>query len=221
MTNSRFNHRQRVTSKENTSSPKNNQAQKSPGNFKHEEAAKERDEIETCDSTAVSNIEPLNKKQIKKLHLQLRHGAKTAIEIYIRAAGVWHSSIATVIENVFEECKCRESFPPVPHTKVAVRPPLSDPQERICKDVIHLDGKNFLHSVEECTSWSEAGYIARKKMVSQIALLHRMHHMRHGAPKRIWCDREYDNNEFKEVCRESDTELIIVAAKLHEANRLI
>ncbi len=163
----------------------------------------------------------LTRRDITKLHLQLRHGTASALEKYIRAAGLWVNEMAQVIDDVLLKCPCRVASNPVPHTKVASRPPTTDPQAFISIDVVQLGGKNFLHTVDECTSWSEVGHIHRKSMDVQISVLRLIQHLRHGPPRTIRCDREYDNEQFKEFCSEHDTELLPVAANDHEANGLI
>lgn len=163
----------------------------------------------------------LNKREVIKLHLQLRHGTATSMENYIRAAGLWHGSMQNTIAEIIQQCGCQLAFAPKPHVKVGVRPPSTEPQACISIDVIHLEGKNYIHSIDECTTWSEAGCIPNKSMESQIRVLKRMQHLRHGAPRTIRCDNEYNNTEFKEFCKQYGTELIPTAANDHEANGLI
>lgn len=175
--------------------------------------------IDTTSATRSNKI--LDKAGISKLHLQLRHGTKTALTKYIRAAGLWGDTTSHDIEEVIQACGCRIAMPPKPHTKVGRRPPTAEPQKRISIDVIHLGGNNYLHVVDECTSWSEAGRISRKSMNVQIDVLRQIQFLRHGPPEFIRCDREYDNEEFRAFCAEHGTELVPVAANDHESNGLI
>lgn len=48
-----------------------------------------------------------------------------------------------------------------------------------------------------------------------------MQYQRHGPPKSIRCDREYDNAQIRAFCAETTTILNVVAANDHESNGLI
>lgn len=85
------------------------------------------------------------------------------------------------------------AFPPSQHHKVAQRPPTTKPQAHISVDIVHLDGKDLLHVVDECPSWSEAKFLSWRDMDTQILTLKHMQHLRHGPPKTIRCDRAYEN----------------------------
>lgn len=163
----------------------------------------------------------LSKHDVHKLHLHLRHATATSLKNYIRAAGMWDTSMESIIGDVIQTCPCRLAHPPTPHVKVATRPPSTSPQAHISLDIIHLGGKNYLHTVDECTTWSEAGHIPNRTMETQIRVLTRIHHLRHGAPKTIRCDNEYNNDEFQTFCNEHGTTLLPVAANDHESNGLI
>ena len=126
-----------------------------------------------------------------------------------------------LIEDVIQQCSCNLAFAPRPHAKVGARPPSTEPQANISIDVVHLGGKNFIHAVDECTSWSEVGHISSKAMDVQIRVLYRMQHLRHGPPKTIRCDNEYNNKDFQAFCATNETQLIPVAADDHEANGLV
>lgn len=125
------------------------------------------------------------------------------------------------IKDVVQNCECRSAFKTSPHSKVAVYPPSLYPQVNISLDLIHLDRRNYLHSIEESTSWSEIGYICRKTMDVQIELLRRFQYQRHGPPKSIKCDKEYDNVQFRTVCAETMPILNLVTANDHDSNGLI
>lgn len=96
---------------------------------------------------------------IKKLHIQPRHDTATEIENYIRAAGLWDNTLEQTIEDVIISCPCRTVSRSAPHAKVATRPPSTESQANISIDVILIGGRNYIHTVDECTSWSEAGHI--------------------------------------------------------------
>ena len=54
----------------------------------------------------------------------------------------------------------------------------------------------------------------------QIETFKHIQLLRHGAPKTIQCDREYDNQEFRAFCESHDISLRFSAAHDHEANGL-
>lgn len=68
--------------------------------------------------------------------------------------GLWHADLYDFIKYIISDCGCRFGDPPTPHPKVATRPPTDRPQALVSIDVIKLEGKYFLHLVDECTSWS-------------------------------------------------------------------
>lgn len=92
---------------------------------------------------------------------------------------------------------------------------------RVSIDVLHFEERNFLHSVDEATSWSEAMPIVTKTISHQISVLERMNIWRQGAPLIIRCDNEYNNKEFQEFYLMNGTQIVPVAANDHEANGLI
>ena len=163
----------------------------------------------------------LEKADIRKIHLQLRHASRTSMLRYIKLAGITDKNVRKMVDAVVSECPCNLALPPKPHSKISARPPSDRPQERISIDVIHLEGRNYLHAVDESSRWSEAGHICSKAMRVQIDVLYRMQHLRHGSPKFIRCDREYFNSEFRAFCDQHQTELIAVAANDHESNGAI
>lgn len=118
----------------------------------------------------------LTVKDVLKLHLQLRHGTSTALKNYIRATDLWDSKMEHRINNVIQTFECLSAFMSKLNFKVSLRPPSLEPQTSISIDIIHLERKNYLHSINECISWSEAGYICRKTMDVQIEVLRRIQH---------------------------------------------
>ena len=63
------------------------------------------------DSEPRAAVDTLTEKDIKKLHLQLKHGTKTAMVKYIRAANLWTKTIEQMIQNVVTNCACRTASP--------------------------------------------------------------------------------------------------------------
>lgn len=166
-------------------------------------------------------MDTISINDIAKGHVRLRHGTATALANYIRAAGLCAPDMQETINTVIRDCECQGTFRPSPHAKVATRPPSSEPQTHIIIEVIKHGGKKYLHSVDECTNWSEAGCIHRKTMDVQIEDLRQIQYIRHGPPQSINCDREYHNSQFMQFCAKTNTALHLVAANDYEPNGLI
>ena len=158
---------------------------------------------------------------VKKINIQLKHATKTAISKYLKLAGLWSAEVETILNEFINECECRLASGPTPHAKVGRSPPSTEVQRHISLYLVHTEENNFIHVVDHCTGWSEAGYVNRKSMDVQIRVLTQIQLIRHGCPTTIQCDREYDNVEFKKLCASSSNRLNFVAANDHEANGLI
>lgn len=144
-------------------------------------------------ASLATNTKVLTVQDLSKLQLRLKHGTNTALKNYIRAMGFWDCGMEHKNNNVIRRREYSSAFMPKPHFKVAHRPRSLEPQANISINIIHLEWKNQLHSIDECTSWSGAGYISRKTMDVKIEVLRRIQHQRHGPPKFIMFDTEYDN----------------------------
>jgi len=48
-------------------------------------------------------------KNLKKLHLQLKHGTHTAMRDYLRSAGYWNPELDQSISSLLQECSCKEA----------------------------------------------------------------------------------------------------------------
>lgn len=71
----------------------------------------------------------LSRQDLKKIHLQLKHGTITAVRDYVRSAGMWHANMYDVVQSIITDCGCRLGDPPTTHPKVATRPPTDSSQE--------------------------------------------------------------------------------------------
>ena len=116
-------------------------------------------------ATSESSSQPkLSKTEIRKLHLQLRHGSKTAMEKYLKTAGLFCSELDALVREVLAECACVLASAPKPHAKISTRPQPTDVQEEIHIHVIYIENKLFLHCIDACTAWSETGHLSLKCM---------------------------------------------------------
>lgn len=134
---------------------------------------------------------------------------------------MWYPSMADYITSIIQLCSCPQSSTPAHHPKVAIRPPSVDPMNRIIIDILHFESNNFLHSVDEATAWSEAGRITNKIITHKLAVIERIHSWRHGTPRYIRCDNEFNDDEFVIYYLYHGIKLLPVAANDHEANGLI
>lgn len=70
----------------------------------------------------------LNEEDIEKLNLQLFHGSKTAMEKYLRVAGLCSSCVESLIDKMFHKWDCNLECHPKSQTKVGTRPSSTDIQ---------------------------------------------------------------------------------------------
>lgn len=182
----------------------------------HEQEAERAEQLDTS-----SGPTRLSRQDLKKVHLKLKHGTGTAVRDYVRSVVLWHADLDEVVRSVITNCGCRLGDPPTPHPKVAARPPTDRPQALVSIDVIKLEGKDILHSVDECTSLSEAAHIFSKSMECQSKVFYNMHVLRHGPPLSIRCDNKYNNGPFADFCKTMDIALLPMASNDHEDNGLI
>lgn len=80
--------------------------------------------------------------------MKLKHGTITAVRDNVRLAGMWNTSMEKVIRSIITECGCHLGDTPTQHRKVVARPPTDLPQALVSIDVIKLEVRNFLHSVD-------------------------------------------------------------------------
>lgn len=120
--------------------------------------------ISPIDSTVAPRASYLTKSEIKKLHWQRHHRTSMSNENYILAAGMWEKGMDQTVTEIIQRFGFHLPFTPSPHVKVATRPHSTEAQACISTGVIQLGGKNDVHSIDKCTSWSEAGCISSKLM---------------------------------------------------------
>lgn len=157
-------------------------------------------------------------KDLKKLHLQLRHGTKTQMTDYIKAAACWDDSLNQPLEDLLSSCKCHLAFPPKNHPIASINPPKTEKQSHVLVDILNLEGFNFLHVVDRATGWSELGLLRRKLLKEQIRVFRAIQLHRHGPPLTITGDQEYNKVEIKSFCNEIGAQLVPTSANDHEAN---
>ena len=162
--------------------------------------------------------ESLGKKEIRKIHLQLRHGSKTEIINWLKAANKWKKNLNPIIDEVIEDCGCSLASPPSPHPVASITPPSSAKHEKACMDIVFLESTPILHVIDKATGWSETGILRSRRAEDQVKLFKSIYTLRHGAPKIIYADNEFKNSAFEAFCHTNDIELISIAANAHESN---
>lgn len=158
------------------------------------------------------------KKRIKRIHLHLRHGAKTAIMQYLRLAEKITPYTESLVAQVVHECPCQFGVGPKQHQTVSVSPPEIEKQAHISMDILYFSQIPFLHTVDHSTGWSEIGKLGNRSMVNVIRTFQMIQTFRHGPPNVITADGEFDNAPFKHYCDEIESNLIIVSPDDHEGN---
>eukprot|EP00171_Calliarthron_tuberculosum_P001417 IDg1417t1 len=164
------------------------------------------------------NLKAFDAKDLRKLHLQLRHGTATQMRDYIRTAGRWYSALNKEIELVLLACECKIAHPPKPHAVASVNPPNRRKHEDVAVDIINLEGFNFLHIVDKCTGWSEIGNLRRRDLKEQVKIFRKIQVLRHGPPFKIYGDNEYNKPVFLAFCDEIGAQFVPIPANDHEAN---
>lgn len=162
-----------------------------------------------------------NEAELLKLHVQLKHASVIQVQNYLNTAELWSNDQLPLLNSVISSCKCRLAFPPEPHAVASTSPPGNEIQRHLAVDVIHLGDQNFLHCIDRITGWSELGILSTRQLSEQVNVLKRIQINKHGVPRTIHCDREYNKGDFLEYCTDVGIRLIPVAANSHESNGAI
>jgi len=171
----------------------------------------QKDQTKSTSSNRAVSHKPFDPKNLKKLHLQLKHGSHTAMRDYLRAANYWNPEFDENIPSLIEECGCIVANPPLPHAVVSSSPVPKSKQTHIGLDVIFIEGVTCLHSVCRLTGWSETTTLSSRRLQEQSDAFMAIQIHRHGIPISVHCDREYNKGEFKILCENLGINLIPVA----------
>jgi len=175
---------------------------------------------EDCEEVDV-NPKTFNAKDLTKLHLQLKHGTKTAMQDWIKASKLWDPALEKSIDEVLLKCECKKASPLNPHPQVSTTIPDRKPQEEVALDIITIEGSKFLHIVDKCTGWSETALLKQKTLKHQIRVFINSQIHRHGTPTKIYGDNEYNKKEFLQFCASIRATFAPIPAYDHEANGAI
>lgn len=102
-----------------------------------------------------------------------------------------------------------------------MRPTSTQPQAQTSINVIHLGGRTYIHSINECMTWSEAGCISSKQWAFEVMCYNAFSISDMVDQKKIQWDDEYKDETFVVFCSETGTELFAVAASYHKASGLV
>lgn len=172
---------------------------------------------EKCDCIS-KNKSLLNRKETAKQHIQVRIGTLTAIEKYICAAGLLDEKTQNICGWVIMDCNRRTSFSPSPHTKAVPRSSSIDPQAHITIDVVHSERRNYIHAVDESTTWSEATTLServwsyRYQKYDEIII---------SDTARWRLISAIENTRYTSICYKTWPEMVVVTANDHETDCLI
>lgn len=67
-----------------------------------------------------------NPDNLKKLHLQMKHGSRSAMKEFIQSARQWNDNLNHNITELLKECNCVQAGTLVPHAVVSSNPPPSE-----------------------------------------------------------------------------------------------
>lgn len=156
--------------------------------------------------------------KLKKLHLALKHGSATAMQDWLKSAGVWHADLKRCINELLLECSCKVSIEPKPHPIVSTNLPERHKQTSVSLDILFLEGTPVMHIIDKCTGWSETSALRRRLLEEQVETFVAIWIYRHGLPKKIHADREYFRGVFAAFARDNGIQHVELAANDHEAN---
>lgn len=194
------------------------------GNCAHKSKSAETNDTRNIGRTAMTDAtrrRSFSNAELLKLHTQLKHATKSQLSSYLKTADMWYDGLLAQIEGAISGCKCRLAFPPTPHAVASSTPPGTEVQCHLSVDVINLEGHNFLHCLDRASGWSEIGMLSRKDLAEQVRVFRRIQANRHGIPRSIHCDREYNKGAFQQYCDEMHINIVPVAAHSHESNGAI
>lgn len=155
---------------------------------------------------------------LRKLHLQLRHGSFTAMKYFLKATGMCKEELSKNITELLKKCPCVQAQSPLPHPIVSRTPPSIENQTDLGVDLIFLDGVPCLHVVCRTTSWSETAVLKYRVLKYQAETFLRIQVYRHGKPKIVHCDNEFSKEDFRNFCENLGIKLPPISTNDYEAN---
>lgn len=158
---------------------------------------------------------------LKKIHVQLKHATETQLIKYIKYVGWWRPDMKESIAEALSSCWCQLAFHPLPHPVVGATPPSVEVQAHLAVDVITIEGQRFLHCVDRVTGWSEVCVISSRDLDTQARAFKLIQIYRHGVPRTIVSDQEYNHGVFFVLCDSLDIKLIPVPDHSHQSNGAI
>eukprot|EP00171_Calliarthron_tuberculosum_P005577 IDg5577t1 len=158
---------------------------------------------------------------LKKLHIQLKHGTKSQMTDWIKSVEEWVPELENCIDQLLMECPCVTAHPPIPHSAVSIRLPNSQKQTDVSVDTVFFEGVPCLHVVCKSTRWSEADALRSNNLRDHVAMFKKIQVYRHGPPLRIHGDNQFVKGDFAAMCDEIGAKFVPSAANDHEANGAI
>lgn len=163
----------------------------------------------------------LSENDIRKLHEQLGHASGNQLEQFLKDAKKWDKTYHAMIQSVTKDCSCVLAKPPAPRPVCSIESRPTEVQKHISIDIVFFNRKPFLHSIDNCSKWSELGPLRSRRLKDQLDVLKRIQIYRHGIPSSIRSDQEFNKSLFLEFCRSHNIKLVAVAANHHEGNAIV
>ncbi len=132
-----------------------------------------------------SDLKKFEATKLKNLHLALKHGTATAMEYWLKSAGVWTAEFKRSIDELLLECPCKIAKEPVPHPIVSINLPEKHKQTSVSLDIVFTEGVPVMHAVEKCIGWSEMSILPNRSLSEQVTTFAKIWIHRHGVPNRI------------------------------------
>ena len=146
----------------------------------------------------------------------------------VKRANVWNTQLEDGIDDILANCTCASAKIPKPVPKVSLSNLIGAKQTKVELDIVYFDGVSHLHSVDCVSKYSEAVPLKNRSMeeVTKAFAISWIH--RHGPPKYVQTDEEFDTKLFRNICASYDIELQVIAAEAHNqqgtievANRIL
>lgn len=178
----------------------------------------EYDARESHHPSVARSCEAFSLRDLQRIHVHLKHATKTQMEEYLRTAEAWDSVTKDRVGKVLKACPCALGEKPSPHPIAGTTPPTVRKQEHVSLDVVTISGMPFIHVVDHATRWSKLGRLRNHSLAEQVSVLETIQLFRHGVPRVITADGEYNKGEFKLMCEELNIDLITTPAHAHQSN---
>ena len=171
----------------------------------------------TCLSEAkehVSREESI--KLLKRIHSRT-HAHWTTIKILLERNRQWHPGMLPVLKDICKNCAvCIRTGDPQPSRKISLSRLHMGFNDSVAVDFLFWKDNcgvhPILHAIDEATGYSELELMSSRDQPRVLECIQDMWMYRHGEPRRIKVDREFDKPGLKEAL---GVEVVTLPARRH------